>query len=124
MNCFTDNADLNQKKTAYLVLLQRADLVDHEVVEVRMESVDGTVDANRDVVLAHLDEERRYAGRRQVGRPPRHDGADVSHVLAVLVRCVPDAELGQDFPAVSVFALRITVKNICTVLVWLRLLKN
>lgn len=85
------------------------DLLDHEIVEVRMESVHGAVDSDRHVVLAHLVEQRRYAGRRQVSCSPRYHGADVPHVLAVPVCRVPDAHLREDFPAVCVFSLRITI---------------
>lgn len=95
----------------HLVRLQRADLLDHEVVEVRMESVDGTVDADRHVVLAHFDEERGDTRRRQMSRPPRHDRADVPHVLAVLVRRIPDAQLSQNFSAIRVLSLGIAEKE-------------
>lgn len=78
---------------AHFVILQLGDFLRHEIVEVRVKSVYRTIDADGDVVLADLVEERRYSGARQVSRSPRHDRANVPDVLAVLVNGVVDTQL-------------------------------
>lgn len=57
-------------------------------MEVRVEAVDGAVDAHSDHGVAHLVEEGCDAGGHQVSRAAGHALADVSHIGAVLVVCM------------------------------------
>lgn len=76
---------------------QLSGLLHHEFVEVWMETVNGTVDADRHGLLVHFVEKRRQTGGHQMRRPPGHALADVPDVGAVDQRRVVDAHLAQDF---------------------------
>ena len=65
-----------------------SDFVDHQIVEVRVETVDGPVDGHCHVLFVHFVDECCYSSGGHVRCPARNGLTNVANVGTVLVRCI------------------------------------
>lgn len=101
--CATSGTVLGQHQVEADVGLHKlSDLLHHQVVEFRVETIHRTVNANRHTLLVHLVDEGSDTGGHEVGGPAGHALADVAHVRAVLVGGVLQAQLVEHVAAVAV----------------------
>ena len=93
-------------------------LLHHEIMEVRVESINWTVDAYSYVILADLVDERGNSGRHQMCRTSRHAFTNVAYIITIVVCRVAEAEFLQYLSAVSIRAFLVAVTNISILKIW------
>lgn len=98
---------------AYLVLGvdELADLLHHQIVEVRMVSVHGAVDAHSGVRALDLVENSRDCSGDEIRGSSRDALADQLHVLTVRLGCSHDVQLRQSLACFRILALRVRLDH-------------
>lgn len=88
-----------------------SDFVDHQIMEMRVKSVERPVNGHCHMRKTHLVDEGSNSGSSNVRSTARNDLTDIANVGAVFIRSVFMAQFFKHLAAASIFSLLIAEKE-------------